>query len=155
MPKTAKVQPIQEPQPGPVLAEEVIPPPEKEEEEIPQLDQVITDRKQRLEMIRLIQSDLEWKVKESEAKKARKPLSSAMKKILGKWEIRKALWNGYSINYFDSSRTSIDKDDLVNALSSLLQPTQIKNVLKACIKESTFYTLKITPPGREDDNGEQ
>lgn len=137
-----------------LLPEENIPPPPKEEEVIPALSEVIPDAAVRLRLIRMLREQLPWQQQESAAKKARKPLVTAIKKILGQFKVGKAAWDGNIINYFASKpRRTVDEAKLIIALSGVgLQPRQIQTVLAACVDVGNpTYTLRIVESGGEEE----
>lgn len=170
MSRTAKVQSIaQTPEPslqqrldkalklasgGASLMPEPTPPPAKSEEEIPQLTELITDGAQRLRLIRLLNEQLPWQAQEKAAKAARKPLTTAIKDILGRFSVGKAAWDGYIINYYGSKpRRTVDEAKLRVALSVAgIIPSQVATILAACVSEGeSALTLKITAEGDSDD----
>ena len=157
MPK--KVQPITESKPS--LAERmgaittatapnlnpnfsVTPPPAKEKEIIPDLKDLVEQRKDYLELKRLITTSLELAEQERLIKKQRDPISSRIKDLLGTYKIGKAQVEGCRVNYFSGERRSIDASLL---LANGVQP----RVIEASTKVSVVYTLKITSQENDDD----
>lgn len=138
--------------------EAAAPPPPKEEEAIPELADLIEDRKARLEVIRLLTTERELAEQEKAAKAARKPVTAQIKTVLGTFKIGKAAWNGWRINYYESGGAETVKvSDMVKALLAAgLKQEQIQAVKDACVKRSKYsYTLRIAKPGEKDENGEE
>ncbi len=137
-----------------LVPDEVIPPPEKEEEIVPQLTDIITDRAERLKLIRMIQLQLPLAEQEKAIKNARKPLVDGIKKILGKFQVSKAAWEGHIINYFTGKpRRSISESKLILALTKRgMQPSKIKEILEESIEVGNpIYTLRIRVAGAEEE----
>lgn len=137
-----------------LLPEETIAPPPKEEEIVPQLSDVIPDAALRLKLIRMLKEQMPWQQQEAAAKKARKPLTAAIKKILGQFQVGKAAWDGHIINYFASKpRRSVNEAKLIIALTGVgLQPRQIQTVLNTCVEVgSPSYTLRIITEGEKEE----
>lgn len=153
--KMSQIIPIQ----GASMVPEVVPPPEKTEEVIPQLVDLVTDREVRQVLVGLIESNLQWAKQESEAKKARKPIVTRIKSILGKFQVGKAAWEGYIVNYFAGKprESIISKDKLVLYLTTLgWQPKDVQLLLANTTSTGKpTYTLKITASGEEEDNGDE
>ena len=118
-------------------------PPAKEAEVVPDIREVIASVADRNKLAKLIEQQAEWGKVESEAKKTRKPLTEAIKKLVGAYEVTKMMCNGYRVSYFDSPRTSISEDAL---LAAGVSPT----IINKCKVTSHAYTLRITQPGEED-----
>ena len=120
------------------------PPPAKEAEIIPDVRELIDDVKTRNLLAKLVTQSIDWQQTEKEAKKAREPITTQIKKILGDYEVGKAVCNGYRLNYFNSPRSSISKELL---LSNGVSPA----IITKCTTTSNSYTLRITAPGEEDE----
>ncbi len=126
---------------------DVVPPPEREEEAVPNLEDLITDRKIRLEAIRLLTAEREWAEQESEAKKQRKPLTTKLKNILGKNNVSLAVWDDWRINYYATEgRATINREKLTAVLLGAGLPTQqVQSIISASTDiSSPSYTLRIT-----------
>jgi len=137
----------------------ITPPPSKEEETVPELTAIITDRKTQLELVRYLTKERELAEAEIVAKRERKPLTRRIKDILGKNKVSRALWEGWTINYYATDgRVTIKEIDLVNALLAAgLKDEQIHSIKSACVKYGKpSYTLRIQKPDEkeEDENGE-
>lgn len=124
--------------------EDVTPPPPKESEKLPDMREVIADAKDRLKLIRLTEAHVAFGIAEREAKKAKAPLTTQIKDILGRNSASKLMVEGTRLNYFNAPRSSI-KGDL------LLQHGVSPKIIAECTVTSDAYTLKITPAGEDDE----
>lgn len=122
------------------------PPPPKEEEIVPDIRELVDNTADRLALLRLVEQQTAWAQQESEAKKQRRPLTESIKRILGKYEIGRAMCDGMLINYYNSPRSSLSREML---LSKGISP----QVLEACTIVKDSYTLRITGAGDEGDEG--
>jgi hypothetical protein len=120
------------------------PPPPKVEEVIPQLSDLIQDRKKRLEMARLVSAHGELGEQVSTLNKQRDKLTAAIKKLAGENSIAKCISGDWQVNYFASTRESIKKDKL---LALGVSP----GVILAATAITHPLTLKVTRIGEEDE----
>jgi len=127
-----------------LVPEQLNPPPPKEEEVIPTLQELITDRKDFLALKRLVNEDIALKEVEANAKKQRKPLISKMKNLLGKYHVGKALLDDIRVNYFATGRSTIKADLL---LDNGVSPA----VIQKCTITSEVYTLKLSRGKDEEE----
>jgi hypothetical protein len=133
---------------------DIVPPPVKEDK-LPELAELIADRKARLELIRYLTQERQYAEAEAAAKKARRPLSDKIKSTLGTYKISRATWDDWNISYYGQERNSVSESAMVTALLTLgLKSEDIAQVRKACVKISTSYTLRITKAGEKEDFGE-
>ena len=121
----------------------VVPPPPKQEESIPELKNLITDKKDYLELKRLVTASVQLQQQEAEIKKARKPVTDRLKNLLGKYAVGKAQLDEARINYFASERKTITP-------AALLAHGISPNIIQACTTVTQSFTLKITT-GKDDD----
>jgi len=121
------------------------PPPEKEEETIPQVSEIIKDAKTKLELARLVARHGEIGDAKRPLEKEQKALTEKIKKIVGKAQIGKAICGDWRINYYNAPKKYLDIEKL-KALGLTL--TQIND----CYSEKPSYTLRITAEGSEDED---
>lgn len=119
-----------------MVPEKLAPPPEKEEERIPDIKELIRDTKTRLKLARLVQQEAEYAEEEKVARKAREPLTAAIKQILGEAEVGKAQVADFVVNYYNSPRESLDK-------ILLMQNGVSPDVIARSTKRTDCYTLRI------------
>jgi hypothetical protein len=132
-----------------------VPPPDKIEETVPDLADLIPDRKMRLETIRLLTAEREYAAAESEAKRQRKPVTTKLKSIFGTYKIGLAAWDEWRINYYKTEgRTTLDPDKLTIALLGYgMKADQIQSILSVSSNVGKpSYTLRISKPKQ---NGEE
>jgi hypothetical protein len=130
----------------------IAPPPPKEEEKLPRLEDIISNRKDRIELIRILDQERAFAQQELEAKKARRPLTNKIKNILGTYHVSRASWLDWDINYYSIPRTTLDQKDLRAALLTVgLTTDQIRGVFAACTKVSESYTLRIRQHGEAEE----
>ena len=121
-----------------MVPEKILPaPPEKEEEQIPEVKDLIQDVGLRLKLKRLIHRERELAAQEKAAAKEREPLSKAIKEIMGNQGIAKVRCDEFLASYFVVPRSTIKADLL---LSQGVTPAQIS---KATVTTESF-TLRIT-----------
>lgn len=119
------------------------PPPPKEEEIIPDIRELVDSSVDRLRLLQLVQNQAAWGLQEKEAKGHRKPLTEAIKKILGAYSIGKAMCDGVLINYYNAPRSTLSREMLLShGVSS--------KILDDCTVTKDAYTLRISQPGEED-----
>lgn len=118
--------------------------PKHEAEVLPEMQEVISDPKVRLQLIRLVNEDAELSVEERMIKGQRKPLKEKIKTLLG-FAPTKFMCDGNRVVAFNSPRKSVDP-------RLLLQAGVLPSVIAACTVVKDSYSLKITPPGGEDDD---
>lgn len=106
-------------------------------DKLPDMTQLITDAKQRLTVARMIARHEELGAMMSAAKKERDKLTDAIKPLMGKLKLGRASWGEYRLCYFNTPRSTLDKDELLN---HGVQPS----VIAACTKVKDSYTLRIT-----------
>ena len=123
------------------------PPPskKKEEEVLPDAREVIPSIKDRNLLNHMVSDYLTYSQQESEAKKAKKPLNATIKKLLGTYQVSKVMVGDNRVNYYNAPRRSIKAELLLQAGVPL-------SVIEKCTVATDAYTLKITPPGSEDED---
>ena len=119
------------------------PPPAKEEEVIPRVQDLVKDRKDLLLIRRLMTQHIELGNTERQAKKAKEKITAQLKVLAGRYSLGKADYDGDRLNYFAGTRSSIDSTKL---LSAGVQPS----VIQACTNVSTTFTLKVTQGDEEE-----
>ncbi len=135
----------------PAPREEYAPPP-KAEEVIPDISTIITDRKARLDLARLVERHGEIGKELGPLKKERDALTTKIKKLAGTFGVGKALCGGWRINYFDVPRTVTDEKVLMQSLLEQgVQPSVVQKAFTAAKATKPSYTLKITAEGEEDE----
>jgi len=142
---------------SPPIGVVVPPPPLREEEEIPELSTLIEDRRSRLELFRYLAQEREVAERESLAKKERAPLTVKIKSILGKFQVGKAMWEGWRINYYatNGSETVTVADMTKAMLAAGLNTDQINGIKAACVKQKKgSATLRIERPKADKESGE-
>lgn len=135
---------------APSMIPEAIAPPKKEEEVVPDIKDLIKNPKDRLLAIRLVNDSLTWQAQESEAKKARKPITNTLKAIFGKYGIGKAQSGGAPINYFITP----GRFDLKKAKMKLLDMGWSTDEVTAFVEEcmgKESYTLRIGAAREEEE----
>jgi hypothetical protein len=131
----------------PVPREEEIPaPPEKEEEAVPDISELVTDVKTRLELARMVNRYGELGLLKSPIAKEQKKLSEAMKKIAGKWKVGRAIVGDWRLAYYNSPRESLSEQLLLEAGVSI-------DIIKKCRVKKDSYTIRVMPVVG-DDSGE-
>lgn len=123
------------------------PPPPKEEEQIPDLRELVDDDADATFLANLVEQADAWRKQEAEAKKARKPLTERIKKLLGEYGIGKMMVGEIRVAYFNCPRSSISKELL---LSQGVSP----KVIAAATVIKDAYTLRIGG-GEEGGNGDE
>lgn len=127
-----------------------------EEEYVPRLEEMELPLIVRRKFISLAASHAEWGRLEKEATTGKKEATDGLKALINENEIEaKAFYAGENrIAHYTTSRESVDKAVLKHELHSLigkkLTPIMVQDVLLACIRSSTSYTVRVTPPGEED-----
>jgi len=115
------------------------PPPKKEEEAVPELRELIDDRKERRLFSTMVSHYLAYSEDAKIADNHKKRLSGEMKKIVGSYGISSVMVEGNLVNYFNAPRSTI-KSDLL--LAAGISPATIAS----CTEVKDVYTLRITPP---------
>lgn len=127
---------------------DVTPPPPKEEEAVPALKDLITDKRDYLTIRRLITADLELADQIRGLKAAQKPLVTQIKNLLGKNKVNRALMDDAKVNYYSGIRKSIKG-------AKLLERGVSPEDIVYATEEKTVYTLKITRVGHEDEGEDE
>lgn len=133
-----------------------LPPAPPVKEVIPMLADVVEDRRQRLELARMIERCGVLSQSISQATKEKKPLTELIKKAVGKLGIARCFSGDWRVSYYNAPRKSIKEAKLVQALLKRgYQPVVIQNILEECTEHSAAYTLRIQPIGEEEGGGEE
>jgi hypothetical protein len=112
------------------------PPPPKEEEVIPQIPDLVKG-KDLLTIRRLMTEHLTLGDTISKAKKERDKITAQLKVLAGKYKIGKAEFEGDTLTYYSSQRSSI--------LPALLLANGVQpEIITASTKTSTSYSLKVS-----------
>ena len=138
---------------APSMVPEIPAPPERTEEVIPDVKDLIPSAPDRLKLRKLVAEHIQFGQAKSAADKAQAPISEQIKKIVGTYKIGKALCDGNSINYYSVPRNTI-KADLLRGflLAHVGQPLTVEMVekaLEAATDTTVSYTLRVTP-GKTD-----
>lgn len=96
-------------------------------------------------LVELVQMHLEYGRAESVAKKAKKPVTLALKTLCSDYGVTKALCQGVRITYYPMTRETISMELLLEAGVSLA-------TIKACTIKTDSYAVRISPPGEEEDD---
>lgn len=121
-------------------------PPPKEEEVIPDLSEIVKDRKMRLLVARKAAELGELSEQISKLEKQQDTMSKELKKLVGTLKIGKAISGEWRINYYGGVRKSIKAALLLAA--GITQAT-----INACTKQTDTYTLKVTRLGEKEEEG--
>lgn len=142
---TSQVAPNMNPQPYEA--------PPKVEEEIPDISDAIGDLSARRKVKQLVIQHAEIGVQEKELRKAKLPITNAIKGYLTDWQVGKMQCEQFRVNFYSVPRSTIKKDKLVVALTSIgLLPAEINRIITTCTDVSNVATLRIGLPGdREED----
>lgn len=119
-------------------------PPPKEEEIVPDIRELVPNPLDRNRLANLIRTSAEFGKMEKEAKTARTPVTAAIKTLLSKYQIGRAVCDGVLINYYNAPRASLSRELL---LSSGVSP----KTLDACTITKDSFTLRISATGEDDD----
>jgi hypothetical protein len=126
-------------------------PPPKEVEIIPDLRDLVPDLAKRNRLARLVDQYWEWGIQKKEAEAAQKPLNSSIKEMLGEYGIGKC-WHGeLKINYYNSSRTTIDRGKLMEELIEHVGADLAASIIDAASVTKDCPTLKISAREEEEE----
>ena len=123
--------------------ERVPAPPPKEEEIVPDLTELISDKGEQKSIRQLVSQYLGWAQQSKEAEREKKSISTKLKTFVGNYGIARMLVDGNNVSYFNAARSTI-KAEL------LLQHGISPQVIEACTVTTDAYTLRITPPRRDE-----
>jgi len=127
-------------------------PPEKEQEVIPQLSDVVTDKKKALQISALVAQLGALNAQIAPLNKVKKTLTEKVKVWAGQLQIGKALAGEWKINYFSAPRATLNEDMLIAALLKRgTQPKEIHAIVAESTKTSDGYTLRVTAADAEDE----
>ena len=129
-----------------------IAPPPRQDEVIPSIQEVVKDAVDRLRLARLVTRHMELsEITDSPTVKAaiheKKGIGEQIKKILGKWQVGKATYEGTGLTYYSSPRSAISRSLL---LDNGVDPITIDR----CTETKYSYNLRITARGGDDTSGE-
>jgi len=127
----------------PVPSERPLPPPEKEEELIPPISDLIEDNKMRLKLAQLVDQHGQISEMLKPYNKEKKLLTDKIKVFTGKFGIGKAISGEWRINYYNAPRETLDESLLLAAGVSI-------DTIKACKVKKDSFTLRITKEGADD-----
>lgn len=123
-------------------------PPKKHESEVlPDIQEVIESRVFVRHISNLVEQDVAWQAAAREARAERKGINGKIKKILEVFGEVKFMSGGNRVCYFNAPRRQISKQLLLDAGVSPV-------IIKKCTTTKDAWTLKITPPGEEEDTDE-
>ena len=126
-------------------------PPEKEQEIIPQLSDVVTDKKKALQISALVAQLGALNAQMTPMNKLKKSLTEKVKVWAGQLQIGKALAGEWKINYFSAPRATLNEDMLIAALLKRgTQPKDIHAIVAESTKTSDCYTLRVTAADAEE-----
>lgn len=137
----------------PVPYEAPAPPPDKEEEVIPTLADVIKDTKARLELARLVDLQGSINVQLTPLNRDKKKLTERIKILVGKFKIRKALSGDWRINYYNAPKSFLSESKLLAVKPERLVNGITQAIIDECYDKKDSYTLRITAEG--SDEGEE
>ena len=129
-------------------AEDIPAPPQKEEEVVPSIADIIPDLKERLLLARLVATYGEMGITKHSLDKQQKALSTQAKKIVGKYGIARAVSGEWRISYYNAARETLSKELLLAAGVPLA-------TILACTKTTPAYTLRISKIKDEAEEGEE
>lgn len=129
------------------MREEVAAPPPKDEPEVKDLKEMITTPVDYLKAKALLLEMTDIKAQLKPLKAREKAITPKIKNLLGKHDVGKSRFEGWTVSYFDAPRSTLSKDLLIAAGVSPL------TIMKCTITKPT-YTLKLTPPGVEEEDDE-
>lgn len=118
-------------------------PPEKEEEVIPAVSDLIPDKKALLDLARMVARHGEIGAAKSPLGKEQKKLTEKIKLIVGKYKVGKAMCGLWRINYYNAPRETLDEGLLLAAGVPLA-------TIQACKVSKDSYTLRISQNDSED-----
>lgn len=113
-----------------------LPPPRKEKEVVPGVDEVIADDSDKAILRELVQCYATRNATKKKLEKELKPLGESIKVMLGSYGLSKLTCDGLPISYYNMQRSTIDRDLLI---ASGVDPATID----ACTRVSSSLTLKI------------
>jgi hypothetical protein len=113
------------------------PPPPPVRDEIPDLANLMSDRKRYLQILRMVNEYGELAAQKKIVETRQKEISAVMKEVVGSLQVSKADVGDFRVNYFTSYRSSIDSNRL---LEKGVQPS----VIEYATKSTPVVTLKIT-----------
>lgn len=120
-----------------------VPPPAKEEEVIPDLKEIMSQKKDYLEAKRLILRSIELAEAEKPIKKEREQITAKLKNLLGRSGVAKAMVEDIRVNYYAGERSSIDG-------GKLLTLGVAPSIIREATNVTTTYTLKLTRQAEEE-----
>ncbi len=135
----------------PVPYEVPAPPPEKEEEIVPPISDLIEDMKVRLELARLVDLQGRINIQLSPLNKDKKKLTDRIKLIVGKFKIGKALSGDWRINYYNAPRSFLDEMKLLAVKPERLVNGITQEIIDECYSKKDSYTLRISPAGSDEE----
>lgn len=117
----------------------------KTEPDPPDVAEFITDREDLSTLRSLVCLHVDYSAQERSAKHAKKPVIESLKSICNDYKLGKVLCDRNKISYFKTTRETISKQLLLDAGVSLV------TILK-CTVRSESYSVRVTPPGQDDDD---
>lgn len=130
----------------------ILPPPEKEEEAIPQLSELVKDRRNRLEAARLMQELGQTNNEISALTKKKKPLQASVKAFVSQLGVRQVQSGEWVATYYSSPRKSLKEAKLRAALLKRgMQPSDISKIVAESSDVSEGYTLRVRAIGAEEE----
>jgi hypothetical protein len=143
---TAQAAPSMVPTPYEVKA------PPKQEEVIPDISEIVESPSDRRALRQLVINSAELGLAEKEIKKERAPITAQIKKYLSKYQVGKMNVEQFRVNFYSVPRSSISRNKLVVALSTLgILPSDIAEILAASTTTADVSTLRIGVIGADDD----
>ena len=130
--------------PSMVPAERLPAPPPKEVEVVPDLSEFVTDKKQRLAVLRLIAEYGELGAQKHEIQGRQEKLAKAIKTVTGEMGIAKCVAGDYRLSYFVVPRSTLKVDRLLGAGIS-------PEIIQRCTVTTESYNLRVTRLEEEDE----
>lgn len=130
--------------PSMVPAERLPAPPVKEVEVVPDLSEFVTDKKQRLAVLRLITEYGELGAQKHEIQGRQEKLAKAIKTVAGEMGIAKCVAGDYRLSYYITQHNTIKSDRLLEAGIS-------PEVIRRCTVTTEAYALRVTKNEDKED----
>ena len=130
--------------PSMVPAERLPAPPAKEVEVVPDLSEFVTDKKQRLAVLRLITEYGELGAQKHEIQGRQDKLAKAIKTVAGEMGIAKCVAGDYRLSYFVVPRSTLKVDKLLSAGVS-------PEIIQRCTVTTESYNLRVVRLEDEDE----
>ena len=130
--------------PSMVPTERLPAPPAKEVEVVPDLSEFVTDKKQRLAVLRLITEYGELGAQKHEIQGRQDKLAKAIKTVAGEMGLAKCVAGDYRLSYFVVPRSTLKVDKLLSAGVS-------PEIIQRCTVTTESYNLRVVRLEDEDE----